>query len=361
MKKTKLFGTLAVAAMVVGLASCGGGEKDLVILVPSADHGWTGAILSNARDYANELKESGDYEYNFVVQTSGNSEEMNQQMEDLVARKDTVAGVVTLPWDASAKPGVEALANANIPFVVVDRVITDSTIIKASDYWVGDVRGNNEMIGELTAEYFIDHYDLTAGQDKILVIPGDNSSVPLARNDGFQTALKEAGWTQEQITAAWDQTPSTGWSRATASQNFISWLKAAYAEDNTLAGYRCVFTHDSECSMGILEALVNPDSGLTEEQKTAFGKAVKVIASSSGLQEMYDVIKGQHERQSEFNKYVANVDFFDVTYPPSMIKTGVDDMLAYLKDGTKIAGQDHVVPVDVVDKDNVDEFYDLGF
>lgn len=113
--------------------------------------------------------------------------------------------------------------------------------------------------------------------------------------------------------------------------------------------------------MGILEALVNPDSGLTEEEKTAFGTAVEVIASSSGLQEMYDVIKGQHERQAEFDRYVADVDFFDVTYPPSMIKTGIDDMLTYLKDGTKIANHDHVVPVDVVDADNVDDFYDLGF
>ena len=61
MKKNKVLACLAVAAMVTGLASCGGGEKELLILVPSADHGWTGAVLTNARDYAAELNESGEY------------------------------------------------------------------------------------------------------------------------------------------------------------------------------------------------------------------------------------------------------------------------------------------------------------
>ena len=355
MKKNKVLACLAVAAMVTGLASCGGGEKELLILVPSADHGWTGAVLTNARDYAAELNESGEYDYEFRVMTSDNSEQQVLQMQDLVARASTVAGVVTLPWDSGAKAGVEALANANIPFVVVDRVITDSDVINNSDVWVGDVRGNNEMIGELTARRFLDEYNLQK-DEKILVLPGDNSSVPLARNDGFQSVLKEEGWTDAEIETAWEQLPSTGWSRATAAANFEAWLTSAYSEDPTLSDYRLIFTHDSECAMGILEELADESSTIPEAAKVAFGEKIEVIASSSGLQEMYNVIKKTHPRWSEFATYVQDVDFFDVTYPPAMIRNGIDDMNTYLKDGTKIANHDHVIPVEIVDETNVDEF-----
>ena len=356
MKTTKLAGLAAVAMLVGSLAGCAGGTKEVAILVPSADHGWTGAILTNAQAYAAELETKYEGEYTFHVYTSNNSSGMINQMRDLVARGNgAIAGVVTLPWDASAKPGVEELANAGIPFVVVDRVITDSNVINNSDYWVGDVRGNNEMIGELTAEKFLTDYNLTK-DEKILVIPGDNSSVPIARNNGFQAALTEAGWTEAEIKAAWEQLPETGWSRAEARKYFAAWLNAAYAADNTLADYRLVFTHDSEISMGILEELADPSSSISTEAKTAFGNKIEVIASSSGLQEMYDVIAGKHDRQSEFDAYVAEVDFFDVTYPPEMIRTGLDDMMTYLTTGEKIANHDHVVPVQVVDASNVANF-----
>lgn len=354
MKTTKLAG-LAVVAMLVGsLAGCDTGKPQVMILVPSADHGWTGAVLTNARDYANELNANGDAEYEYVVQTSDSSEQQVLQMQDLVARAGSVAGVVTLPWDSGARTGVEALANAGIPFVVVDRVITDSDIINNSEYWVGDVRGNNEMIGELTAKTFIEKYDLQK-DEKILVIPGDNSSVPIARNDGFKSVLKENGWSDDEIKAAWDELPYTGWSRATAAKNFEAWLARVYT-NGTLDQYRLVFTHDSECSMGVLEKLADTTSELSAEAKTAFGQQIDVIASSSGLNEMYQVIKGEHPRQSEFDKYVADVDFFDVTYPPSMIRNGVDAMNDYLEDGTHIANHDLIIPVEVVDKDNVANF-----
>ena len=357
MKTTKLAGLAAVAMLVGALAGCNpaGGGTEVMILVPSADHGWTGAVLTNARDYAEELNADTTSEYRYVVVTSDSSEQQVQQMNDLVARASTVAGVVTLPWDAGAKAGIEALANASIPFVVVDRVITDSDVINNSDYWVGDVRGNNEMIGELTAENFIEKHGLTK-DEKILVLPGDNSSVPIARNNGFQAVLKENGWTDADITASWEQLGATGWSRATAASLFAAWLTAAYAADPTLADYRLVFTHDSECSMGILEELANDNSDIPEAAKKAFGEKIEVIASSSGLNEMYQVIKGEHPRQDEFDEYVADVTFFDVTYPPEMIRNGIDCMIKYLADGTKIENHDLVVPVQLVDATNVANF-----
>ena len=332
-------------------------NNKIYVLLPYADHGWTGAVLTNAIDYANELN-SAQSECEFIIQTSHEYQEQVGQIQNLVARADSVGGVVILPHDASIKYGIEALANAGIPFVVVDRVITDSDVINNSDYWVGDVRGNNEMIGELTAEKFLTDYSLTK-DEKILVIPGDNSSVSLARNNGFQTALKDAGWTDDEITASWEQLPSTGWSRATAGQLFATWLNVAYAADNTLSDYRLIFTHDSEISMGILEELANSSSSITAEAKTAFGQQIDVIASSSGLNEMYQVIKGEHPRQAEFDVYVADVDFFDVTYPSSMIRDGFDAIINYYETGSRIENNTIFVPSEIVDASNVDSF--IGF
>ena len=183
-------------------------------------------------------------------------------------------------------------------------------------------------------------------------MPGDNSSVPEMRNNGFQTILKENGWSDDQI-AGLKSTAYTGWSRSEGKKLFTEWLEASTVDEITATKF--IFTHDDEIAMGILEALQSSD--IDEAKKEAFLNAGVNLGASSGLNEIYSVLKGIHQR--DYSAQVAKLaDLFSVTYDPAMIQTAIDDMIASL-DGGSVA-QDHVIPVSVVDASNVNDFRGFG-
>ena len=337
-----IIAALAVT-MAVTLAACnegggGLGSGDIAILVPSADHGWTGAILSNANAWAEEINAEGKYSARVITATGDDAQK--SQIEDIAANKNYKA-VVILPYSNAVESSMKILASSGIPFIMVDRII-DSVIEDA----VATVKGDNYQIGYITGERFVEK-GLEAG-DKVLIIPGDNSTVPLTRNEGFYAALAKHGITKDNTT--FEQLPSTNWSRDTGKQNFIDFVNG----QTDFADYDFIFTHDSELSMGIFEAL--NESGIDDAKKSAFyapaadGQKV-VLASSSGLDEAYSVLRGE-KYQDIYSKLA---DFFDVTYPPEMIATALDLMVEYLDNGS-VANDAIVVEVDAVDATNVDEF-----
>lgn len=343
-----IIAALAVT-MAVTLAACDntGSGGDIAILVPNADHGWTGAVMSFAQEKAAEINAAGTYSAQVI--TSSDAANQISQIEDIAANKN-YKSVVILPYDNSVEAALTQLANADVPFIMVDRIINSLV-----DDAVATVKGDNELIGYLTADRFIeeDGLDLTAG-DKVLIIPGDLSSVPEMRNDGFRKRLVEE-WGEEVVAAAYAggdnaqirSLASTGWSRATGRQLFEDWIN----QDN-FADTDYIFTHDSEISMGIFEALKGT---AISEHKAAFLDGSVSIAASSGLEESYQVLRGNHP-----NNYSAELaklaDYFDVTYPPEMIQNGIDIMIDYLN-GETIAEKDVVIPVEVVDKDNVANYH----
>ena len=184
--------------------------------------------------------------------------------------------------------------------------------------------------------------------EKVYVLIGDTSSVPEMRNDGFETALKDAGWTDADL-ANLEYSAATGWSRSEGKKIFTDWINSKTVDQ--LKEYHFIFTHDSELIMGILEALSGTE--IEQSKKDAFLESVVSIASSSGLNEVYNVLKGEHENKA-YPDIVKNFDMFDVTYDPAMIKAAIEDMVDYLGGGT--VTQDHVIPVEVVDADNVSEY-----
>ena len=332
-----IIAALAVT-MAVTLAACndnGLGSGDIAILVPSADHGWTGAILSNANAWAEEINAEGTYSAR-VITATGDAEQRSQ-IEDIAANKNYKA-VVILPYSNAVESAMKILAATDIPFIMVDRII-DSVTEDA----VATVKGDNYQIGYKTGERFL--REGLNSDSKILIIPGDNSTVPTTRNEGFFDAIASTGITIESDNV--EVLPSTDWSRAKAKTSFID-----FVEGNADFGdYDFIFTHDSELSMGIFEVL--NESGLTSTQKTTFfgnGDEV-VLASSSGLDEAYSVLRG--EAYQEY--YNQLKDFFDVTYPPEMIATALDLMVEYLTNNS-VENDTIVVEVDVVDETNVDQF-----
>ena len=315
---------------------------DIAILVPNADHGWTGAVLTYAEEKAEAINAEGKYTAKVI--SSADPANQISQIEDII-ENESARAIVILPQDNTLEATMKKLADSGIPFVMFDRVI--DTVADAA---VASVKGDNEGIGAETAKRFI-----AAGMvpgDKILIMPGDNSSVPQMRNDGFFGVLLENGWTQEQVDAI-ESTAYTGWSRSEGKKLFTEWLDSRTVEE--IAEYKWIFTHDDEIGMGILEALKS--SEIDTAKKEAFLAAGVHLASSSGLNEMYSVIKGIH--QKDYAAEVAGLaDLFTVTYDPAMIQIACDDMIAYL-DGGEVT-KDHVIPVDVVDASNVEEFRGFG-
>lgn len=363
--KKKYLALLLALIMCLGLVACGdngnaggsgngnsgapansgnGGDakQKIAIMVPNADHGWTGAVMTYAEEKAAEINSAGKYDATVI--TSTDAANQISQVEDLIANK-TANAVVILPQDNTLEAAMKQLADSGIPFVMFDRVI-DSVSGSA----IASVKGDNEGIGIATAKRFIDA-GLKPG-DRVLVMPGDNSSVPEMRNNGFQATLKENGWSDEQI-AGLKSTAFTGWSRSEGKKLFTEWLESSTVDEITATKF--IFTHDDEIAMGILEALQSSD--IDDAKKEAFLNAGVHLGTSSGLNEIYSVLKGIHQR--DYTAEVAKLaDLFSVTYDPAMIQTAVDDMITSLEGGS--VSQDHVIPVDVVDASNVNNFRGFG-
>ena len=333
---------LLLALMLVCSAAAFAAGTDIAILVPNADHGWTGAVLTYAEEKAEAINAEGKYTAKVI--SSADPANQISQVEDII-ENESAKSIVILPQDNTLETTMKKLADSGIPFVMFDRVI--DTVAEQA---VASVKGDNEGIGAETAKRFI-----AAGMvpgDKILIMPGDNSSVPQMRNDGFFGVLLENGWTQEQVDAI-ESTAYTGWSRSEGKKLFIEWLDSNTVEEITACKW--IFTHDDEIAMGILEALKS--SEIDTAKKEAFLSAGVHLASSSGLNEMYSVIKGIH--QKDYSAEVAGLaDLFSVTYDPAMIQIACDDMIASL-DGGEVA-KDHVIPVSVVDATNVNDFRGFG-
>ena len=340
----KLLSLLLVSLLLVGIAPYAmAAPVDIAILVPNADHGWTGAVLSYAEDMAKTINDAGTYSAK-VISSSSPADQITQ-VEDIIDNQ-TAKAVVILPQDNTLEATMKKLADSGIPFVMYDRVI-DSVAAQA----ISSVKGDNQGIGIATATRFVEKDGLKPG-DKILIMPGDNSSVPTMRNDGFFTTLKAKGWSDDQIKAI-ESTDFTGWSRATGKKLFTDWIMAKTPDQ--IKEYKYIFTHDDEIAMGILEALQGTD--IDQAKKDAFLNNGVYLATSSGLNEMYSVLKGTH--QKDYTAIVAKLgDLFSVTYDPGMIKIAIQDMVDHL-DGKTVA-QDHVIPVQVVDKTNVSQFQGFG-
>ena len=300
-------------------------------------------LSKNDAAKADEINAAGTYTAKVITATD--SANQISEVEDLIENK-SAKSVVILPYDNTLESTLQKLADSEIPFVMFDRVI-DSVSASA----VSSVKGDNEGIGIQSAKRFIEKDGLKAG-DKILIMPGDNSSVPEMRNKGFKDTLLGNGWTQAQVDAI-ESTDYTGWSRSDSKQLFIDWLNAHTPAE--IGQYHFIFTHDDEIAMGILEALKSSD--IDSAKKDAFLAAKVNLATSSGLNEMYSVLKGTH--QKDYTAEVAALsDLFSVTYDPAMIQTAIQDMVDHM-DGKQVT-QDHVISVNVVDSTNVNDYQGFG-
>ncbi|MDR2538970.1 MAG: substrate-binding domain-containing protein [Bifidobacteriaceae bacterium] len=320
-------------------ASISPSDHEISVLVPNSDKGWTGAVLKYAQTEAETILGS----YTAQVYAANSAQEMNQQIDQLLDATDKPAGIVVLPFDETLEPAIQNVANSGIPLVMFDRIF-DNQNIQAKV--VTNVKGDNQGIGKAIAQRFVSK-GLKPG-DKIFVIINDISSIGQMRNDGFISELKASGWTDEQIATIEFSAPSNS-NRTEAKQIFTDWINPKTVEE--IADYHWLFAQDSQIAMGILEALSS--SEIEPAKKEVFLSALTSFGSISGLDEVYQVLKGEHSN-TEFAELVKNFDFFDVTYDPAMIKIAIQDMLKFLN-GESVP-KDHIIPASIVDATNVNQF-----
>ena len=118
--KKRYLALLLAAVMSLSLVACGSGngsssgngggsgsgtptppaggdaQQKIAILVPNADHGWTGAVMTYAEEKAAEVNSAGKYDATVI--TSTDAANQISQVEDLIANK-TADAVVILPQD----------------------------------------------------------------------------------------------------------------------------------------------------------------------------------------------------------------------------------------------------------------------
>lgn len=364
-KLRRLLATFMVMALLAGsIAGCGGKStdnanadaskdnssgdvKEIAVIVPSADHGWTGAVLTYAQRKAEELNKDAavNAKYSAKVYAATDVENQIQQVDDLLSNTKKLAGIVILPYDNGLQSTLEKIAAADVPFVQFDRVIS-SEVIDAKV--VANVKGDNEGIGYETAKRFIANG--LAKEDYVYEMIGDNSSVPELRSKGFRNYLSEQGWTDAEINAVVVKSAATGWSRDTGKELFESWFGSAQCDTSKKIW---IYTHDDEIGMGVMESLNG--SALDATKKVEFLKQFTALSASSGLAEMYAVLRNKHQTIALPDTY----DLFSVTYDPAMIQEAINVMVKKLNGEEKIE-QDYVIPVSVVDKANVNEFQAFG-
>ena len=212
--------------------------KSMGIVMPNADHGFTGESIAHAQAFAKELADKEGFTYQFL--TAGETSEQNNQVDTLINQKVDVIVMWPINGD-ELRSAAQKIVDAKIPLVIYDRLITGFTPTV-------EFMGDNVTIGKMAGEYFNKFFkaDIDAGKDiNILEFKGDLSTVPTQRSDGFKSTASPKFKILQSFT--------TNWQRSTAMDQMETFLNTSSQAD--IESVKAVFTHDDEVVLGVLDAI----------------------------------------------------------------------------------------------------------
>ncbi|SDQ05672.1 monosaccharide ABC transporter substrate-binding protein, CUT2 family [Virgibacillus salinus] len=314
MLKKLLVLCLALAA-VISLAACGeegkseSGDDSLTIGIslPSATHGWMGALIENAENQAKEIKESEGIDY--VMTNAADPNKQANDVDDLISQGVDV--IVMLPIESAAlSPVGQKVKDAGIPLVIVDRELENDAASVV-------VKGDNEGIGVNAGKYFIEQLD---GEGKVVEITGPPSSVTEQRGAGFKEAMDGA----EGIEVVASQ--SGEFSTETSLEVMSNILQAQPEID-------AVFTQDDGMALGVVQAI-----------KEAGREDIQFVTGAGGAKGVFESIKDDGLISATF------------LYSPTMVRDGVK-IAADIAQGEDPEESMVVKEATKVVKDNVEEYY----
>jgi ribose transport system substrate-binding protein len=288
---------------------------------PAADHGWIGAITSNAKAQAGKFSD-------VTLDAVEGSNDVNQQIsqvETLISKK--VGALVILPFDGKAltEVGIKAM-EAGIPVINLDRVFSSPRGARA---WIG---GDNYGMGAAAGRYIAEQLTAKGVKNPVIAEIQGIANLPLTqdRSRGFREALAAAGFKVSNRVSA-EFTVESG------QQVTSNLLQAAPKLD-------ALWNHDDDQGIGVLAAIDQA------KRKEFF------MVGGAGSRNAMDLIKAD-----------SGVLKATVTYPPSMASSAIKlaRLVAQGKGMSDLV--ENEVPASItlasatVTKENVDSYLPLGF
>jgi ribose transport system substrate-binding protein len=197
---------------------------------PSADHGWTGAISTKAKQQAATYND-----IEFSLTQAANAADQVSQLNTIIMQKPDV--LVILPHDDTVTPAALAAMKAGIPVINVDREFSDPAAQRAI------IKGDNYGVGFQAGQYFAKQLGCKGKVVEIQGIAG--ISVTNQRTKGFADAIKQCGGGIEIVAQQpADFAPDKGHA---VMQNILQ----AHPKIDA------VFTHDDDMAQGVVQAIKN--------------------------------------------------------------------------------------------------------
>lgn len=185
MKLMKTFRLIAAVlcgcAVATGFSACGQKKAayTIGISIPSADHGWTGGVVSWAEQAKKDI-EAANPDVKVLISTGKSSKEQVDGIESLMMKK--IDALVCLPHQPEALTAVcEKAKNSGIKLIIVDRGLTKPV----HDL---EVVGDNGGFGEACARAIAGEL---GGKGSIVVMEGIPCQVNTDRINGFNKVMKE--------------------------------------------------------------------------------------------------------------------------------------------------------------------------
>ncbi|MGE5623631.1 MAG: ABC transporter substrate-binding protein, partial [Methanocella sp.] len=283
MKKLAILLAVVMLALVAVPAAAAPKIK-VGVAIPSADHGWTGGIVWYAKKAIADWQKK-DKNVEFFLVTAGSTQEQVDKIEDLMVKG--IDGLVVLAWDsAPLTPVVEKAHKKGIFIVSVDRGLTKPV----EDVYVA---GDNPGMGRVSAQWMAKEL---GGKGDIVVLEGIPCVINTERVEAFKEVMKD--YTGIRIL---DSQPA-----------YWSTQKGLEIMENYLQKYKkidAVWAQDDDVLKGVLQAY--KESGRND---------IKFFLGGAGSKDMIKMVM-------DGSKVVPA----DVTYPPSMIATGISTAVMGLR------------------------------
>lgn len=288
MKKVLTLACLALVSLVLTAAAA---EKIKVgISIPTADHGWTGGAVWWAKKAIDDWK-AKDADVEFFLVTADSASKQVGDVEDLMVKG--IQALVILAHDsAPLTPVVEKAHNQGIKVISVDRGLTKPV----QDIYIA---GDNPGLGRVSAEWLAKQMN---GKGKMVVLEGIPCVINTERVKGFRDAMKK--YPAIEIL---DSQPA-----------YWQTQKGLEIMENYLQKYKqidAVWAQDDDVLKGVLQAY-----------KESGRKDIKLFLGGAGAKEMIKMVMD--------NDPLVKAD---VTYPPSMVATGISLAVQSLR-GEKLNG-----------------------
>ncbi|MFH0257538.1 substrate-binding domain-containing protein [Vibrio rumoiensis] len=288
------------------------------VSVPSADHGWTAGLLWWAEKAAKDFKaKDKDLEF-YVVAASSGSKQVGD-VEDLMIKG--IDALVILPHNpATLQKVIEEAYNNNIYTVVVDRELETP----AQNVFIA---GDNAGLGRVSGEWLAKEMN---GKGKVVVIEGMSIPINKQRVDAFNDVIAK-----HKGIEILDSQPAD-WSTQKALAVMENYLQKHPKID-------AVWCQDDDMLKGVMQAI--KESGRTD---------IKTVLGGAGSQDILKMIQAGDP-----------VVRATVTYPPSMVASGIGLAITGLKH-ENLGTMYHTSPsrvilaAELIDKSNVSDYIEEG-